>query len=304
MNRLKIIKYPWHTGHDYELSKLPHDFLYLTNTPRRWANHYRPIPENIKWVPHLEAETSDLMILHLDQWAYDEPSKRFLFLRFRDSYQGPKIVIIHGGNMVDGCTSSQMRELVGDCYAVCNSETALEQWNLPHATFIRHGMSPEEWPSTDYYRNNIVMVLPSGPRHQATRNQAGIEKTLKRVEIDWIGKNIKPKGFDDYQNFLAKSSIFFNPSYASCNPRARTEAMLSGLAIVTTNSHREDQYIKNGINGFCSNNFNELIDYLEYLLANPAKAREIGLAGQETAREIFHIDNFIAQWNSTLKGFA
>jgi glycosyltransferase involved in cell wall biosynthesis len=92
----------------------------------------------------------------------------------------------------------------------------------------------------------------------------------------------------------------FNPCYASPNPRARTEAMLCGLAIVTTNSHGESEYIQNGVNGYASNNIRELYEYLEFLYHNPKEVRRIGKAGRETAQKVFHIDRFIAQWQEVL----
>jgi len=300
MKRLNILKYPWHTGHDYELAKLPHNFLYIKNTYRSWATSHRPIPENVTWVSSVSDVPSDLMILHLDQWSFDEPAKRFLFLNFRNSYQGPKVVIIHGCNMVDGCTSERMAELIRGCHVVCNSQTAQEMWNLPDSTFIRHGMTPEEWPLTNFENNNIIINQPFNNRHLLTRNHEGILRAEAKVSLTWIGRDVKFNSFHEYKEFLQTSSIFFNPSYASANPRSRTEAMLMGLAVVTTNSHGEDEYIENGVNGYCSNDFNELIDCLKILKADPKKARQIGLAGRKTAQEFFHINRFIKSWNNLL----
>jgi len=300
MKTFKITKYPWHTGHDYELAKLPHQFFYLSDSYKTWASNHRPLPANIQWISTLSEVKTDLMILHLDQWSFHEASKRFLFLRYKSLYPGPKIVIIHGCNMLDGCSSARMAELTKGCHVVCNSQTALEMWNLPQSTFIRHGMSPEEWPLTNFECNNIVVNQPFNSRHLITRNQEGILKAEEVIKIDWIGRDIKFTSFSEYRSFLQKSSIFFNPSYASANPRSRTEAMLMGLAIVTTNSHGEDEYIENGVNGYCSNDFNELIEYLKYLKANPAKAKDIGLRGRATAQEVFNIDKFTSSWNKLL----
>ena len=300
MKRYRILKHPWHTGHDYELSKLPHDFFYLSSTPRTWAVQQRPIPPNIQWVPTHDAERTDVMILHVDQWAWQEPAKRFLFLRFRDAYEGPKIVINHGSNMVDGCSSETMADLVQGCYMVCNSPTAKELWGVPDSRYIRHGMSPEEWPQTDYARHEVLVVQAAGRMHGAVRNVEGIARVEEQVKINWIGRDRTFDSFNKYRHFLQSSSIFFQPSFASANPRTRTEAMLTGLAIVTTNSHGEDEYIENGVNGFCSNDFDELIEYLQYLLANPEQVRKIGQAGRQTAQEVFHIDRFVDQWNQLL----
>ena len=299
-DRYRILKYPWHTAHDYELAKLPAEFYYLSNTPRQWNTQHRPIPDNIRWVPSHQHEATDAMILHLDQWSWQEPAKRYLFLRHRDAYDGPKIVINHGCNLVDGCSSETMKELVEGCYMVCNSPTAHRLWGVPDSRYIRHGMSPDEWPQTDYARHEVLVVQAAGRMHAACRNVDGVARAEEKVKILWIGRDRSFDSFNKYRHFLQSSSIFLQPSYASANPRSRTEAMLTGLAIVTTNTHGEDEYIVNGVNGFCSNDFDELIEYLQYLLARPEQVRKIGRAGRETAQKVFHIDRFVEQWSQLL----
>ena len=303
MKRYKILKYPWHTAHDYELAKLPHQFFFLSNTHRKWSYQQRPVPELINWVASEQDCQSDLMILHLDHWSYTQPSKRFLFLKYRDAYSGPKIVINHGCNMVDGCSAEIMRELTQGTYVVCNSSKAHDLWALPNSRFIRHGMSPEDWPATSYERNNIIVVQPTGEFYRAYNNHAGIEHAERSIDITWIGRDIGFRFFDDYRSYLGKSSVYFHPSFASPNPRARTEAMLSGLAIVSTAMHGEEEYIENGVNGFISNDIDELTDYLRYLRSNPEKAKSIGRAGRASAQKLFHIDSFIGQWNDLLREY-
>ncbi|AKF09668.1 glycosyltransferase [Sandaracinus amylolyticus] len=251
-------------------------------------------------MPSHDAIESDVMILHVDQWTYHEPAKRFLFLRMRDAYRGPKIVINHGCNMVDGCSSAQMRELIGDCHMVANSKTAHELWAVPSSTYIHHGMSAEEWPATDYANHNVLHVQPFSQQHGKCRNVAAIPRAEERVPVTWVGRDVKFASFTKYRQFLRSSSIFFHPSYASANPRARTEAMLTGLAIVTTDSHGESEYIRNGVNGFCSNDMDELLDHLEYLYRHPREVRRIGRAGRATAQELFGINGYIDRWNALL----
>src|SRR5687767_11090858 len=112
MKRYRILKHPWHTAHDYELSKLPHDWFYLSGTHRAWTASHRPMPSHLRWVPSTRTEPTDVMILDIDQWAMHSPAKRHLFQHYKERYKGPKIVINHGCNMVDGCSSEQMAELV------------------------------------------------------------------------------------------------------------------------------------------------------------------------------------------------
>ena len=203
--------------------------------------------------------------------------------------------------MVDGCSSEKMAELVEGCFMVCNSSTSLRLWNIPNSRFIRHGMSPEEWPSTDYARHEIVVVQQYRTLHAAFRNNEGIKRAEEFLDIKWVGRDVNFDSFNKYRHYLQSGSIFFNPSHASPNPRARTEAMLTGLAVVTTNSHGEEEYIENGVNGFCSNDIEELIDFLLYLKAHPKETRAMGQAGRETAQKVFHIDNFVRQWNELLR---
>jgi glycosyltransferase involved in cell wall biosynthesis len=205
--------------------------------------------------------------------------------------------------MVDGCTSEQVRELVDGCLMVSNSPTAHRLWDVPGSRWIRHGMSPEEWPSTDYARNEVLVVQHYGRTHPEFRNVEGVAKIEKTVKLRWVGRDIRFESFDQYRHYLQSSSIFLQPSFASPNPRSRTEAMLTGLAVVTTNSHGEDEYITNGVNGFASNDDGELVEFLQYLLANPQRARTIGQAGRATAQDIFHVDRFVDQWDALLREY-
>jgi hypothetical protein len=300
MRRYRVLKYPWHTGHDYELAKLPHDWFFLTSTHRAWAMSQRPVPETITWVPNHRVVETDVMILHVDQWILQEPAKRQLFSRYRETYPGPKIVINHGCNMVDGCSSDDMAALVKGCYMICNSPTAHALWSVPESRYIRHGMSPEEWPPTDYARNEILVVQAYGSMHHAYRNHQAVERAEEQVELTWVGRDRRFDSFLKYKRYLQSASIFFQPSYASPNPRARTEAMLTGLAVVTTDSHGESEYIENGVNGFCGNDLEELIEALIYLKTHPAEARKIGRRGRETAQRVFNIDQFARQWDALL----
>ncbi|ABG52024.1 hypothetical protein Tery_2850 [Trichodesmium erythraeum IMS101] len=301
--RLNIIKYPWHVAHDYELCKLPHNMIFLTNTHRRWNVNYRPIPPYVKFANNIESVETDLMILHVDQWTWHELDKRLLFLRYRNMYKGKKIIINHGCNMVDGCTSEEIKELIGDNFMVCNSSTAHHLWGIENSRFIRHGMSPEEWPQSNYGRGNIVVNQPPGKIHNEYRNNNAVIKFEEKtgIKVDWIGRDYKFSSFSKYRTFLSTSSILFSPSYASPNPRARTEAMLCGMALVTTNFHGESEYIVNGENGYASNNMSELYEYLKFLYYNPKEARRIGHNSRNMAKNVFHIDKFIAQWQEVLK---
>ncbi len=294
---LKILKYPWHVGHDYELSKLEADWFFLADTSRSWSKAQRPVPENVRFVSSLATPETDMMILHVDQWILDEPAKLRLFEQWRDRYAGPKVVINHGCNLVDGCSTEAMRELVGDLPVVCNSTTAHRLWALPNSSYVRHGMSPEEWPASDYGDHRAVIIQAHDTdRHPEYRNADGVAAVEKTVPLTWVGRDVRFGSFSAYREFLSHASIYFNPSHASPNPRARTEAMLCGLAVVTTDTHGEGEYIEHGVNGYVSNDLDELAGCLSALLSDRGLAERIGRAGRETAREIFSRAAFLQRW--------
>lgn len=300
--RLRVALCPSDTPYDYEMAKLPHDVFLLGNTHRIWNAARRPLPDQLHVSYSLDSIRADVLILGVDQWSFDHIEKRVLFLRLRDRFSGPKIVINHGCNKVDGCTSEAMRTLVQDNLMVCSSETAKNLWNVARSFVIRRGLRLVQWPETNYSRGNVVAFEPR--QHPYFYNAAAIQGLMDclRINVDRLGRHRTFSSFDTYRTFLASSAIYFNPSYAAPNPQAMVEAQLCGLAVVTTNAHGESDYIENGENGFASNDMDELYTFVDFLLRNPKSTRRIGANGRRTAQRLFNSERFIAQWNRLLVG--
>tara|TARA_R110002096_G_scaffold173997_13_gene349658 strand:- start:2538 stop:3467 length:930 start_codon:yes stop_codon:yes gene_type:complete len=300
---IKVVKYPWHIGHDYELFKVPFEWSLITDTSRMWASQHRPLPDHVRLIPSHEANESEVMLLHVDQWTLDEIDKRNLFEYWRSHFEGPKIVINHGCNMVDGCSSQEMQDFLGDLPVVANSTTSHRLWGLANSRPILHGFSPEEWPQTDYSDPRVVVVQShQAGRHSQFRNHEAVTKIEDAgIHLCWVGRDVKFSSWDGYRDFLSHSSILLNPAHASPNPRTRAEAMLCGLAVVSTASQGESDYIENGVNGYCSDDIDELIDHLRLLQNDPDLTRRIGGAGRETAQKVFHIDRFRDEWTELVK---
>ncbi len=300
---IDIIKYPWHTAHDYELFKLDHRFHVINGTHREWGAATRPFPNNVKFIGSVEQSDADLMILHVDQWIFNEPDKLLLFKKLANRFEGKKIVINHGCNLVEGATSEQMKELIAEYPVVCNSSTAHELWNLPNSRYIHHGMTPEEWGVSNYGHSNVIVVQPPGQMHADFRNNHAVDVFESRFgqPVTWVGRDKKFTSFGAYKSFLASSSIAFFPSFASPNPRARTECMFSGLVVVTTASQGEARYIVNGENGYASNNIDELYEFMLHLKESPDEVRRIGANARKTAEEHFHISRFLGEWEQLIE---
>jgi glycosyl transferase family 1 len=298
--RLRVALCPSNTAYDYELAKLPHDIFLLGNTHRPWNTAQRPLPGTLRVSYALDEILADALILGIDQWSFHEIDKRVLFLRLRDRFRGPKIIVNHGCNMVDGCSSEVMRDLVQTNLMVCSSAKAMDLWSVANARVLRRGLTAVEWPETNYSRGNVVVFEPA--HHRNYYNADAVDGLTRRlgINVSRLEGSRKFNSFDAYRAFLASSAIFFNPSYAASNPQAMVEAQFCGLAIVTTNSHGETAYIENGENGFASNDMEELYTCIESLLRNPKELRRIGANGRRTAQRFFHTDQFAAGWNRVL----
>jgi Glycosyl transferases group 1 len=297
--RLTVGLCPSNTPYDYELAKLPHDIVLLGNTHQSWNAAQRPFPNKVR-VRYTLDRNFDVLILGIDQWSFHEIDKRMLLFQLRNRFTGPKIIVNHGCNMVDGCSSDVMRDLVQDHLMVCNSKKAMELWSVANGRVVRRGLTPAEWPQTNYGRGNVVVYEPED--HRDYYNADAVDRLVKQLDIKVtrLEGGRKFKTFDVYRAFIASSAIFFNPSYAAPNLQAMVEAQLCGLAIVTTNSHGEEAYIENGENGFASNNMEELYAFVEFLLRHPKELRRIGVNGRRTAQCLFHTDRFVAEWNRLL----
>ena len=61
------------------------------------------------------------------------------------------------------------------------------------------------------------------------------------------------------------------------------------------------EIIHNGVNGYISDSIQELRGYIELLLSDHEKAKQIGEAGRQTAIKLFSKGPIMQQWASFLK---
>ena len=76
---------------------------------------------------------------------------------------------------------------------------------------------------------------------------------------------------------------------------------MCGLALVCADNHDVNMFLENGVNGFYSNNPDELREILLSLVKNPAEAKKIGMAGRKLAMDIFNHDRYLKEWETTIK---
>jgi glycosyltransferase involved in cell wall biosynthesis len=73
---------------------------------------------------------------------------------------------------------------------------------------------------------------------------------------------------------------------------------------VSAQNHDVDLFVKNGVNGFYSNEPGELREQLLALARGRGLARKIGLEGRRTAADLFNHDRYLADWARLIASLA
>ena len=100
------------------------------------------------------------------------------------------------------------------------------------------------------------------------------------------------------------SRVFLNTSLVSPIPTSLLEAMSCGCAVVSTATCMIPEIIKQGGNGFLSNDPAELKAFCSRLLSNRDLARKMGQAARQTIVERFGMDAFVGRWRQIFAGAA
>lgn len=332
MKKIRIWKSPWHLAHDYDLMMALEDvadFGLLANYTRRWDEKIRPFPKNASWVANF-ARGYDLAILNIDQQCTNlDLNKSILPLHMKQAIRGidpdvPIIWINHGtpvypetfndGNFSNNYVSEKLRtaiiDIVGDDLMVVNSVQAKEEWKKGHV--IIHGMGLDEWKVSEDKEPRVatsISLAGIGDKYYNRSFFTAVRDDLLEehgVRLQWINAPgcFNARDIQDYKNFLSKTLVYFNPTFASPMPRSRTEAMLSGCAIVTTPQHGGSEYIKDGYNGVIvpHNNVSVASNVIALLLKERYnEAKEMGKNARKTAEEHFNRERYKNDWVSLLE---
>jgi len=170
---------------------------------------------------------------------------------------------------------------------------------------IAHGVLPTEPIYTGTLEKGIVVInnLPSRGR------MLGLdifEQVRKQIPIDLVGMGAEKYGIGEVLHpqlpaFIAQYRFFFNPIRYTSLGLAVCEAMMLGLPIVGLATTEMGVQIKNGHSGFVSTDIAQLIDFMQMLLEQPARAKEMGLNAHQHAKEQFDIKRFVADWQSVFQ---
>ena len=76
------------------------------------------------------------------------------------------------------------------------------------------------------------------------------------------------------------------------------EAAACECIIITTATCAIPEYIENEKNGLCTNNIDQMREYLIEVLKNPNKYEYLGKNARKTIIDNFSVEKFVSNWNN------
>jgi glycosyltransferase involved in cell wall biosynthesis len=268
-----------------------------------WDTNIRPIPPNSRFLTLPQA-------LKSAENYYCIITNNIADLLDVKSRPEPKIMMIHlslEARMVEEKSSvspEAMKKmlhkyvnLVG-CHVVAVTQFKGESWGFTE-DIVTCGINPEEYPP---FEGNLPMGLRVSNfilRRQKFLLWDFHKKAFDSLPVRIVGHNpempdVWPSQNWDHLKQLYQSHRFFihtaDPQLEDGFNMASVEAMAAGMPILG-NCHPTSP-IRNGVNGFLSDNPDELRNYAQMLLQDRDLAIQMGHNARQTAIELFSIEMF------------
>jgi len=301
MKKLRILDFLTHPGHQYELCKLPHDFFFIRRSNEEWSTMCRPKPQNVQFINPKEINDKDYDLIIVHNSIHYEIAKHLNL---------PKIALIHTTYVGGGDVKCKQHwdKVWTDIPIVFNSYQAQKDWGLINCKkqyVIWQGFDPAEWGPWNGGLNRILVVCNEFLKRRSVCGLDLFLEVIKGLDCTVVGANpeLDTKFSTDFENlkwYYNSYSVYFNTTIKSPMPRSRGEAMMSGMPIVSTDNYDTKEFIKNGVNGFISNDPRELHQYLSVLLRNEKLRKHFSEQSRKVAIERFHISRFLNQWKELL----
>jgi glycosyltransferase involved in cell wall biosynthesis len=189
---------------------------------------------------------------------------------------------------------------------------------------IRFYKDPHEYQGWSGQNRKIITFAQNMERRGSSCNFEFFEEVTRPFNRGLFGPGNEDSGdyaegkipFDQLKEELRNNRAYF---YTGTHPASYTlnfmEAWMTGIPVVAIGPEHgngnafvnHDLYevpylIENGVNGFVSDNINELQRYISFLMDDEAAAKSVGLAGRQTAINLFGKATIKEQWRKFLDG--
>lgn len=304
--KLNILTFPTHERYETGLAKTGHNFFaYRGKDIKDWNTTFAPLPANYHLLNYEEEMSLDIdvdLVLSQNKFGQFNYAKQF-----SQKYNCPLISLEH---TLPPTGMSDLKEKFNKMKGHANvfiSEYSVAQWGyaLSQSVVIHHGIDTKLFHPTNTNKEIRKPYLLSVVNDWINRDWCCGFKLWQEVSRgkqvcvvgDSPGLSKPANGVNELVRFYQDAPIFLNTSLISPVPTALLEAMSCGCAVVSTATCMIPEIINHGVNGFISNNPEELKEYCQILLDNPVLAARLGKMARMTIEQNFSMDKFVKSWN-------
>lgn len=271
---------------------------------KKWNHLYAELPKNhcllndifeVKDVPlYIEFD----LVLSQNKFVQFQSAKKIA------EFLNVPLISLEHTEMIDG--REKLKNFKGDTN-IFISDYSAKTWQPEYKYHvIEHGINNSVFHNKNFKRDDTVLSVVNDwiRRDEECGFNLWLDITKKfKTKVVGNTPNLSSpaKNTEDLVNSYNKSLVFLNTSTKSPLPMTVLEAMSCGCCVVTTENEMISKVIKNGYNGFLSNNKDELIEYIELCLNNKKIAKEISKNARETIINNFSLKKFTDNWNNILE---
>ncbi len=316
-----IITFCTHERYETNLAASGHNF-YAVRAPgiKDWNMNYATLPVNynlLRPYPSQQINIQDMVHNYLppevdfDLVLSQNKFGQFQIAKQLSQYLHLPLISLEHTLPVPSWPQAQL-DYLKNCKGDLNlfiSEFSREAWGwgTDEANVIHHGIDTDTFKcNNNCDRTKIILSVCND---WINRDwccgyklwQEVVQGLPTRVVGDTKGLSLPAKSVADLVNEYGHAQIFLNTSLISPVPTSLLEAMACSCACVSTATCMIPTIIENGVNGFISNNPNELRSYCLQLLNDRELCSRLGRKARQTILDKFSDKVFIENWNKYLQ---
>ncbi len=298
--KYSILTFDTHERYQSVLALTGHDFYGLRyDGCKTWDETYAKRPDNYYFLNGIYTGIDYDFILAQSKFGQLQVAKQIQgFLRI------PIIFLEHTVPTKDLGEHQihLMKQLWGDVN-VFISDYSAQQWNPPINFYVAyHSTDPVFQPEPSESENPYILsVVNDFIRRDYCCNYEGWKRVVNGLPHKIVGNtpglSEPAKSKEELAKEYNNCAVFFNSSTESTVPTVLFEAMACGKPVVSTATCAIPTLIEHGVNGFLSNDEEELKKYLQLLLDDPEMRNRMGQEARKTIEKKYSQEKFIKTWN-------
>jgi glycosyltransferase involved in cell wall biosynthesis len=167
---------------------------------------------------------------------------------------------------------------------------------------IHHGIDSKLFAPRKLNKENHILTVANDfiNRNYCLHYDLWLDTTAdlpNRIVGETEGLSKSASSLDELVEEYNKCQVYFNTSTTPI-PMSLLEAMSCGCAVVTVEASMMPEIIENGVNGFISNDKDQLKKYLIEILNDNNLRETLGNNARKTILDKFSEQAFLNKWNS------